>query len=112
MGWGEILVIILIGFFCLNPKDFQIFLRQLRYWQRKFSHIKTQFWQQIEAGDLGQDQTREINQYLAKIAEMGKPYEGPYGLEEIKQYYKKLHKKESSPKAEETKAADATKRRR
>ncbi len=94
MGFGEIIVVLLIGILALKPEDYSPIIKSI-YKIRQYiislgSEIELQFQEiaeETKENTIQKIDKRQINFYLKKIFELDHVYDGDYSLEDVKAYY-------------------------
>ncbi len=102
MSFSEFIVVALVAFLLLSPKDLKSLFKFLHSLQQQFRGIRQQVFKHIDE-QISQtnlidvkDEIEKINYYITQIHELGSVYNGEYNLEEVQEYYKKLVAKKES----------------
>ena len=98
MSLFELLVIFIVAFLVIKPKDLPKIVKKIKEFNKFFVKTKSEITSYFDADSPKnnikiEDDIDQINFYLEKIAKLGNEYEGEYSLEKIKDHYHKTIKK-------------------
>ncbi len=99
MSLFELMVILLIGFLMIKPKDLPKLIKKFKEVRSFITQTKKEINSYIEppanfnekkqSKDLNYEM-KQMNFYLEKIANLDSKYEGDYSLSSVKEHYRKL----------------------